>query len=200
MNIDSDILISRVVDGEASDADWAELSRLAGEQPGLWRVLAEAQHEQADLIEQVAGAIAVAETVEAPVRQHMVRSLTHRTRVAAAWGGWIAAGLALAWTGTHRAPIDNAPQAGILNVGTPSEALGTYLDRGRQAGQVIGELPQKILVQSSPASDGNGYEIMYIRQILERAVVSDMYRFDQDEIGRVVPVPVQWKQGDEETF
>ena len=56
-------------------------------------------------------------------------------------------------------------------------------------------MPRKILMEAQPAADGNGYEVVYIRQILERARVNDIYRFSQDETGRATPVPVQIRGG-----
>lgn len=40
-----DILISRVIDGRSSDAEWAELEAAAGKNPDVWRDLALAQRD-----------------------------------------------------------------------------------------------------------------------------------------------------------
>ena len=46
------------------------------------------------------------------------------------------------------------------------------------------EMPTRVLVESRPADGGNGYEVLYLRQVLERTVVPDLYRFDgRDERG-----------------
>jgi hypothetical protein len=59
-------------------------------------------------------------------------------------------------------------------------------------------LPDKVLIRATPLAlkDGSiGYEIFYVRQILERAQVPDLYTFGatQDELGRatIQPVPVR---------
>jgi hypothetical protein len=49
-------------------------------------------------------------------------------------------------------------------------------------------MPRKVLMHAEPAADGRGYDVVYVRQIVERARVGGMYRFSQDEAGRVTPV------------
>lgn len=76
--------------------------------------------------------------------------------------------------------------------------LARYLDQGHEEGRVVGELPDKVLIRATPTAmkDGSiGYDVYYVRQILERAQVPDLYTFGatQDELGRatIQPVPVR---------
>ena len=77
---DKDILISRVVDDEATGEDWAALKELAERDPAVWRDLAEAQYTSIGLASAVQAAIEVADDVEAPVHEHI------RARQRSRWG------------------------------------------------------------------------------------------------------------------
>ncbi len=53
-------------------------------------------------------------------------------------------------------------------------------------------MPEKILVQIRPSPTGDGNEIIFIRQILEREPLPDLYQYQgQDESGRPMLVPFQ---------
>ena len=43
----------------------------------------------------------------------------------------------------------------------------------------------------SSSPDITGYEVVYVRQILERTVVKDLYRLGADEAGEPRPVRVE---------
>lgn len=187
--IDRDMLISRVVDDQASDADWAQLRRLGEHDAGVWRELAEAQHEHAELCRAVESAIAVADDIDAPVEAGVRRRFAQRIRVVATWGGWaVAATLVLAWVST---PADSGvPRAALLNL-TPDQAIQRYLDEGRRTGQVIEEIPQRILIETRPEVNGDGLEVIFLRQFIERTHVRTLYRPRQDEFGRWFSVPIK---------
>jgi hypothetical protein len=97
--------------------------------------------------------------------------------VAAAGEGAGEPALASGWDGEFAAGDDAA-----------SAALREYLRVGADSGRVVGEMPRKVLMHAEPAADGRGYDVVYVRQIVERARVGGMYRFSQDEAGRVTPV------------
>ena len=60
-----------------------------------------------------------------------------------------------------------------------------WIESGKQQGTVIGELPQRIVLDARPADDGIGYDVTYLRQIQERTRVPDLYQaVGQDERGR----------------
>lgn len=195
---DKDLLISRVVDGAAGAEDWDAFRALADRSPDLWRELAEAQRTHADLTAALSEAIAIADAVEAPVHEDMTRRFTERWRVVGALGGWAAAAaLAMAWTaGIAGDPAPGqsggrrASLAGVPAFDTASDAFQAYLRQGQEAGRVVGEMPAKVLLEAQPVAGAAGYEVLYLRQIMERAVVSDLYEFGVDERGRPVPVRV----------
>jgi hypothetical protein len=45
-------------------------------------------------------------------------------------------------------------------------------------------MPAKVIVQGAPIKDGQGYEVVFIRQIVEKARVDDLVRFTSDEAGQ----------------
>ena len=76
---------------------------------------------------------------------------------------------------------------------TAVDLFQAYLQKGRQEEMVIGEVPEKILIDSRSMPSGEGYELLYLRQILERAIVPDLYQFTaQDALGR--PTLVRFEQ------
>lgn len=194
---DRDILISRVVDGTALEHDWAALEALGNRDPSLWRELAQSQRQHAGLVSAVTAATRVAEQTELVIPEtHVVGRLSTFAR----WGGWAAAAaVAVAWLGGQQPSATQGPTAGFSGaspvpaITTPAEALNEYLRLGARDGNVLGEMPAKVVLQTIPASDGSArYDVYYLRQIVERATVDDLYRVSSDETGRsVAPVPTR---------
>ena len=184
----ADAIIERIADGEATEQDWTRFRGAATVEPSLWQDLAEAQRFQAQLSAQVRAALAPADSVEAPIGDHLAEGLTRRIRVVGSCGGWLAAAaLGLAWsTGTFR-----ANSASLLPVtSSPDQALEQYLTQGQKAGVVIGEVPTKVLIQSRPAATGSGYEVIYVRQILERRQMpGGLYQVGVDDSGMPHAIP-----------
>lgn len=202
---DADLLISRAVDGRSSDSEWASLEAAAETDPLVWRRLAHAHRDQALLVKGVARAVGVAEHVELPTRLEAERLDTERLAGGGsslsgvrAWGGWAAAAvlvLALVLRTNKdvtpvvsQQPVIKPAEAGLLS---SADAFRAYLDKGKQEGLVLGEVPDHVLVESRPVENGSGFEVVYVRQVLERARVADLYRFSHDEAGRALPVRVQ---------
>lgn len=196
--LDRDLLITRVVDCRASAEDWNALDRLALADATVWQDLARAQRDHALLSGAVMAEVVAADTITLPEHQAPSYKLASRIRSAGAWGGWAAAAaVALAWMGGLPAGGFNTgagtgSQASMLPFGDASQALDAYLDLGKKDGRVIQQLPGKVLLDNpQPAADGRGYEVIFIRQIVERERVPDLYRFSRDETGGLTAVPVQ---------
>lgn len=202
MKHDPDILISRVVDGVATEADWAGLEQEAQRSPKLWRDVAIAQRQQLMLQQQVGLAVAVAERTELPPSfatltqspTPAVDPIGVRTRFArvATWGGWAAAAtLALAFLSQSPAKQTSTPSdqtAGfsldrLRGVLSSDDARSLYLDAGQRDGTVLEEVPTKVLINVVPSPDGEGGEVTYLRQFIERTKVNDLYQFSRDELG-----------------
>ena len=90
------------------------------------------------------------------------------------WSGWVmAAGLAIAVVSgmLSTAPIESGLDTGTnkAQILSAADLLQAYLDQGRQEDVVIAEVPERVLIETRPIEAGGGYELLYLRQILERA-------------------------------
>lgn len=201
------LLISRVIDGDCADQEWRELETLAGANPAIWRNLAQEQRDHQTLSQAVNSAVALADCVPLPrslaANHRGSYSIVHeRLRRAGTWSGWLAAAAVIAVVaivrfndsnrlGTNLNSGSKVLPAGLVTVGTADEAWDAYLTKGREAGSVVAEVPTKILIESRPAPSGEGYELLYLRQVVERTIVPDLYEFTgQDERG--MPAPTQY--------
>ncbi|MDQ7013853.1 MAG: hypothetical protein Q9O74_08165 [Planctomycetota bacterium] len=205
--VNRDILITRVLDGEATPEDWAAFRAMAARDQAVWADLADAQQDRADLAAAIADAIAVADRVEAPVHHHAGERLNARIRTGVAWLGWAAAAMVAVVGFTGRFGAVSSPgteadtqQAGLFSISSPEDAMRLYLDKGLEAGSVLGELPDRVMLSSTPAADGNGYTVVYLRQIVERHHVDSLFQLGEDEIGQPVVVPMVPKRAKNVTY
>lgn len=193
---DREVLISRVVDGVAGPSDWVEIDMISAADQNVWREIAQAQRDKQLLDFAVGRATATADRIDLPEPAPLV--IIRRARIGMAqWTGWAAAAvMAVAmlvvpnWNtpGTQVAgpslPIFDQPPT------TPDQALENYLSTGKQTGRVVRQLPDFVVLDSAPAADGSGYDIIYLRQIVERARVDSLHRYKVDDSGNKTPVPV----------
>lgn len=198
------LLISRIVDGDAGEPEWTEFETLAIRQPLVWRELAEAQRDHAALVRGVSSALALAEATPLPSSREAFNFQGHadkfqqRLHRLSAWAGWaVAAVVVLAFTPLGRPFQSSPPQSGLQttgwNINTADDALDAYKKLGGESGRVLGEMPTRVMVQSTPVPTGQGYEVVYLRQIVEKVIVADLYQFTgEDERGQ--PTPVRWQQ------
>lgn len=61
----------------------------------------------------------------------------------------------------------------------------------RAAAAVVEELPP-LMLDSFPAADGGGVDVVYLRRVVERVRVDECYRLAADEHGRPAAVPVRF--------
>ncbi len=194
-----DILISRTLDGNATSGDWDELTALADANPAVWRNLAMSLREHQAFARAVNADVTVADAIEMPlVRPAATMELRDAGRHPAilarvgGWSGWaVAAVFTIVWVAgvlnlvQNTAPQPNGSSPHTAMVGaSAAELLEAYLDKGRQEDFVIAEVPQRVLIETRPNGTGRGYELIYLRQILERTVVPDLYQFNHDEAGQ----------------
>lgn len=212
-----EVLLGRVVDREATPADWAELDARSASDAGVWGRLADQLRACAQLEADVADATAVAELVEAPGGHGASRG-RGGGRAAVGWvggaAGWAAAaclGLIVLWgqsSGTGVTPTGGRPVTGgpggaeegptvqtagytPIEEATPDQALARYLDAGRRSGRVVSELPAVFL---GTETDGSGRQrAVYLRQIMETVPARGVFRPEvhEDELGRPTVVPVR---------
>lgn len=204
---DRELLISRVVDGVAGPADWNALECLAAQDASIWRELAAGQRDAALLSAAVLRAAEKAQRIPLPESDTIRISESRandRTSRARGWAGWAAAAtLLVAFVGLRAGPdTDSTSTASLVpSIGrvtaneSPLVHLDRYLEEGHEKGMVIGELPDRVIVRTQPAPDGSGYEVIYLRQIMEKRTVPSLYRIEtaHDEAGRLIPVPVPAK-------
>ncbi|MBL0927714.1 MAG: hypothetical protein IBJ11_08690 [Phycisphaerales bacterium] len=203
-----EVLLGRVVDGEATPADWAELERLAGTDQAVWTRLASAQRAHARLIRAVEDRVAVAELIDLPRHDVLARIGAGGAGTggrARQWGGWAAAAaVALVWASTSGVFRQSFPGGGMNRAGVgiglapvaaePPMSTDDYYSRfmrsGLAEGRILGEMPAR-LVESRDLPTGDR-EITYVRQIVERRRVTDapVLGVSKDEAGvtRLVPV------------
>ncbi len=194
-----DILISRTIDGNATSGDWDELTALADANPAVWRNLAMTLREHQAFARAVNADVTVADTIEMPTERRATTLLLEPRRHSSilarvgGWSGWaVAAVFTIIWVAGVLNLVQNTaskPNGSTMGHTTmvgasAAELLQAYLDKGRQEDFVIAEVPQRILLETRPNQNGRGYELIYLRQILERTVVPDLYQFNQDEAGR----------------
>jgi hypothetical protein len=203
--VDRDVLLARLVDGEARAADWDAFRTLAAREPAVWADLHELQAQHAALCGAVSLATRAAERIPLPIDRGALvdtRRFERRMDTFARWGGWAAAAAVLGVlitgqvrTGQHppRQPGKTSVpsnQASLVPAAmTPDAALQNYIQRGGEDGRVIAEMPDRVVLETRPLPDGR-VEVLYLRQILERQLVDRVVREAADEIGRPVEVPV----------
>lgn len=196
--LEREVLIGRVIDGEASPEDWDALRALAASDPTLWNDLRWTQRQHELLASAVGERARVADHVDLDRALADPSPMVRRIELAGRYGGWLAAAcLVLLWSlGINPLASDGAGQsAGLGPVVAadpgPDQALRSYLDAGRRAGRVIDEVPQRVVVEARPIDGGQRVEVLYIRQILEREVVDQVYGLTQDETGAEQTIPVR---------
>jgi hypothetical protein len=166
--LEAEVLVGRLVDGEASPEELGRFTDLADADASMWKTLALRQIDMRLLADRVAVQTAAAERVELHPRP---KRRAHRALLM--MSGW-AAVLALgAWWSLHDAaaarragpslPV-TAPQEAAPEL-TPREHLREYL----RSPHVLGEL-DVILMETTDLGDGV-YEYRFLRRI-EEAVVS----------------------------
>jgi hypothetical protein len=220
INDRADALISHIVDGEASPEQWRELERFATGRPRLWRELAESQRDAAalrvamtlagDIAQRVALPHSTSAAHGAAFTESDIRTLPHpalRFNRFGAWTGWLVAAVIILVASVQIAQHERSagqtgaqPQtagAGAGLVQSAADAWDTYLQRGAAEGSVLGEVPGKMVVESRPmvAQDGvaGGYEVIFVRQVVERAIVPDLYQISgEDERGQ--PTLTRYRQ------
>jgi hypothetical protein len=217
-----DQLLSDIIDG-CDEPTWQGFVARADSEPQLWRELAEMQRDQALLIRAVFTATASADRVEAPAsHEHQAgsaapsvnlndaetRTRGQRTLMRLAGGlGWAAAaGLALALFLTHEQrsrfgdsqlpDADSFTDRELVRINSPDDAVREYVMRGRETGQVVGEMPTRLLIESRPSPTGEGFDVVYLRQFMERDHVPALYQpSGRDESGRATLVNYDPQRG-----
>lgn len=196
-----DLHASRVIDGVATSDDIAQIDRIATTNPAAWREVALLQHDARSLSAAVQPIVAAADRAtlsnalannsqDVFSTAHPGSTLRLRTARVLMWGGWAAAAaVAFAFVVQPRTPaIVGTAEPRSAGVASAAEALSEYFSHGRREGSVLGQLSEPVLVSSTPSADGKGYEVVFVRSIVERSRVDSLYRLAKDEAGNATPI------------
>lgn len=198
-----DLIVSHMLDGEATAAEWAEFETLAAAEPKLWRDLAQSQRDAGALRGALAAAGAVADRVALPTADrapeiHIYPHPQLRLNRFGAWTGWAAAAIITIIAAVQLRTHSNGHEANLMptSLGRPSptstDAFNNYLLLGKEDGTVLGEMPGRMLVETRPVPQGQGFEVIFIRQVMERRVVPNLYEVTgRDEAGQPTLAPVR---------
>lgn len=194
--IDRELLITRLLDARASDADWLAFRDFAAVDQSVWNDIVATRRDMLHLERGFGPITAAAERSEMPELRFTNRPPTGRGHWHARSGliGWaVAAVLALGFVAQQagfRTGMERAPQASL--VPTPRSApelLEQYIEAGRKTGMVLGEAPQRMVVETRPREEGKGHEVLFYRLLLERTFVKDFQTMGSKEDGESVLVP-----------
>ncbi|MCK5940961.1 MAG: hypothetical protein KAI24_03235, partial [Planctomycetes bacterium] len=114
---------------------------------------------------------------------------------AAAWTAFAALLLAMFLIGRATGGAGAAGEQGrgdgaeLVAGGSPDELMHAYLRQGAEAGRVLDQLPLRTL-STRRAPDGDGFEIVFVRSLVERARVDQLMTFAPDEHGQPQPLRV----------
>ncbi len=166
---DAEVLIGRLVDGEATDDDRYRFERIAGMDHAMWRTLALRQLDMQALADRVASQTEIAERVEvgaAPARS--------RIGIAVTFSGWAAAAAVALWWALAAGPSGPRPGGSVVPAIeprryelTPEQHLQEFLRASPSASEL-----EPLLLDSERLEDGRyGYRIL---RRIEEYVISDV--------------------------
>lgn len=185
-------MIDAMIDGTIGAGEIITLGSAMSEDAGV-RVLVERALWQQRKI--AAGARCLSEVAagvdlrERRAASAQTQSVGVRARIVS-FAGWAAAAvLALVLILPFSSETNRRPDLVTMPVAlTTDEAFAEYIAAGLERGDVIQELlPQTLRVEPT---DGERVEVTFVRRILERRAVESLYRYGQDEYGRIVAVRV----------
>ena len=173
-----EILISRIIDGDANTAEWDELTAMAERDPRLWRTVVESVRDHQAFARGMNAAAQAADRFDAlSTSAHDTRGVIARI---GSWSGWgVAAVVALVWV----IGLGVVKDAEAL---TPEEHFQQYVELGQESGLVMNELSERIVLEILRDEQGGPKELMVLRGVVE--LVTDVgescYLSEQDERGQ----------------
>ncbi len=215
-----DVLIARIVDQLDAPDDWRALDRLAQADGAVWGRVLTTLRAECHVRHQGAELLAASANVDLPLAGEPAARLRGRARrrttfrrggagLAAAAAVLVAFLLGRGLGGDSsaeplREPLASAsPAPQLVAAGGESAAdaearvveeslagaWGTYLDAARREGVFVREMTPVVL-ETRPNPDGEGYEVTFLRGVVQRDLVDSVYEVGVDEQGRPLPVPV----------
>lgn len=186
-----DRLVDRVVTGDAEPREWDTLLAQADREPRMWREIVHSFRDDAMLGVLARRAGSVAERVGVGGGSRPADAAPQwRPRWSSITGWALAAMLFLAWVVGVRLPtpqsgVDGPPHVQTAGFPSAQQAFDAYLKQGKEEGRVLSAEPRQVIVRTRPDPDGGGVEVIFIRQVMERTVVPDLFEYrGEDEHGR----------------
>jgi hypothetical protein len=188
-NLETDTIIGRIIDGEASRDDLKRFESMARDDSGLWQRLALRQIDMSALKEQVLETTAVAEGVDA-----RPRAAWHRTNFAVALSGWAAVLLLLAawWVVSGPARQGVASTWGVDDSAVAELTADEHLQKYMEADFVVGEHDLVMLDQEK--IEGGLHRVRFIRRIEEYVDIAASPRTIVDARGRLTKDPARLRR------
>ena len=183
-----DLLLSRAVAGDR--AALAEVRARGASDAAILDELALWQADELRLARVARELHSTADRIEAP----RPSSFAHR------WAGlgWaVAAMVAIAWALQAFVPRSTTePRASVAGVApafaSSDEAFDAYLAKAREDGVVVGDVEPPTLLRSRELGDGRGFEVVIVRQVIERRVSPEIYRVaPMGETGQLRPILIR---------
>lgn len=189
---DLDILLSRAVSGDGGAL--ATIRARAVDDPALLEELAMWQADELRLARAARELESVADRVELPPVEH---AGGRAWRLGLGWA--VAAVIALAWISQSVLPRGGQPARtnvagfdGLKGFATADDAFDAYVDKARKDGVIYGDVAPPAIIGSRELGGDQGFEILVVRQIVERRRVPEMYRLvPVDESGALAPVVIR---------
>lgn len=186
---DLDILLSRAVSGDR-EALVAVRARGAAD-PAILEELAMWQADELRMARVARELEAVADRAELPPAEP---AGGRAWRLGLGWA--VAAVIALAWISESVFPrgagFARTNIAGFGGFASADDAFDAYVDKARAEGVIYGDVAPPTIIGSRELGGHQGFEILVMRQIVERRRVSEMYRLMPiDESGALAPVVIR---------
>lgn len=133
----------------------------------------------------------VADRAELPPQE---RDRGSAWRLSAGWA--VAAVIALAWISQEVLPRSAGTArenvAGFSGFANSDDAFDAYVDKARKDGVIYGNVAPPAIIGSRELGGDEGFEIIVVRQVVERRRVPEMFRLvPVDESGVLAPVVIR---------
>jgi hypothetical protein len=187
-----DVLIGRLIDGEATTADRTRFDGLAAREPRLWRDLALRHQDMprlADAFELEAGAAAEAELPSTRSGRRRAGGVRWGLAVSG-WAALLLVGIGWIVTAVGRPPV-SVPPTGIPTAEPGAAALSAdeHFDRYLAAQNVLGEY-EPLVLEVKEMTDGR-VAVRYMRRIEEVAIVDSLEDLPVSDDGHLTVPPAE---------
>jgi hypothetical protein len=191
--LEAEVLISRMIDGEAGDTDRARFELLATAEPDLWRQLALRQQDQTLLTEEVATATDAIDQIELRRSWLMPGRLTWVLSLSG-WAALIIVALSWGATALMNQQLSAREHGPTLEEASTLLSPEQHLLHYREAPYVVGDMEPEVL-DVEPLSDGR-VAVRFVRRFEEVAFLDPSRELPVDENGELTSDPLRLRQSE----